>query len=133
MSFPFKVTLANPVNDGGLYYFRKTTPQGEPLDTSWWKHDMSPVVPILTWLMSKIPRRKMHTRHLDLNTFINYNEKGKIELYYNTDKVKNNKVASKLIPGYLVDKLFTKEELNLLIHYVDYIKRAYSDILPVEY
>jgi integrase len=113
----------------------RSTPNGEQVDMSWWKHDdTNPIIAISTWLISKLPRRSTHILNLDVNTFLQYNPDGTLKGFYiNTDKNQNLNANNKFIPAFLVNILFSKEELKILESYVKYIKEVYFHYVPVEY
>ncbi|MFW2611497.1 NUMOD1 domain-containing DNA-binding protein [Aliarcobacter butzleri] len=129
-----ELALHNPPKTPG-YPIKRTAPTGEQVDMSWWKHDeTSPILAICNWLISKLPRRSTHILNLDVNTFLQYNSDGSLKGFYiNTDKNQNLNANNKFIPSYLVNILFTNEEIKLLENYVKYIKEVYSHYIPVEY
>ncbi len=114
------------------YPFPKTTPEGEQLDLSWWPFDFSPVPVVCNWLITKTTRRKASVRHLDVNTFLRFDEeKNLTHMHFNTDKNRESKESD--IEIYLLKYIFTPEELEFIKNYVDYIKNAYSSMTPVSY
>ena len=114
------------------YPFAKTTPQGKQLDLGWWPHDFSPIPAFCNWLIVKTTRRKVNVRHLDVNSFLRFDEEGNLtHMHFNTDKNRSSKESDIAIA--LLRYIFTPEELNFLKKYVDYIKNAYSNMAPVPY
>lgn len=128
------VAINNPPKTPEIPIVR-TAPSGEKLDMSWWKHnDTNPIIAVCNWLTSKLPRRTAHIRHLDVNTFLSRDDSGNIiGFYFNTDKNKSTNAKNRFIPLFLLDILFTKEEMKFIENYVNYIKKAYSHYSPVEY
>lgn len=125
------------------YPFIKNSKDGSILDTSWWKHDTSPVIAIALWLATKLPRRGLHILNLDVNDFLVYEDvigiDGKTDrvlsgFYFNTDKNRNiSKVKKDIISIRLLRKIFKPIELELIENYVQYVKDAYDFMPEVEY
>lgn len=114
------------------YPFYKTTPDGQIVDLSWWKYDFSPIPVICHWLVVKTTRRKISIRHLDVNTFLQYDESGQIKSFFiNTDKNRNS--SEREISIHLLRFIFTDDELRLLEKYVEYIKCVYSNMSKVSF
>ena len=137
-----KIALNSPA-ESKSYAFLKSGKNGEILDTSWWKHDISPVPAMALWLALKIPRRGLHILNLDVNDFLVYNTvtsidgkttKTLIGFYFNTDKNRNISATGKdFIPIDLLRKILKPEEVFLIEKYVQYIKDAYHFVPEVEY
>jgi len=104
------------------------------LDMSWWnftKEDLSPILPVYEWLITKLPRRKKHLKWCDMNSFLQYDQTGKlIGFHFSTDK--NWSDPSLDISINTLQFLFTAEEFVFLENYVNYIKEAYFNLSPIK-
>jgi hypothetical protein len=137
-----KIALHSPAKSD-VYPFLKYSESKELVDTSWWKHDTSPIPAVALWLATKLPRRGLHILNLDVENFLIYNEtqelngKTKRELagfLFNTDKNKDFvKKNRDFIPSRLLRRIFTESELSMIENYVDYIKKVYYFVGKVKY
>lgn len=137
-----KVALHSPVKSDA-YPFLKYSDSKELVDTSWWRHDTSPIPAIALWLATKLPRRGLHILNLDVESFLVYNEtqevNGEIKkelagFLFNTDKNKDFiKKNRDFIPLRLLRRIFTQLELSLIHNYVNYIKEVYYFVGKVKY
>jgi NADH/NAD ratio-sensing transcriptional regulator Rex len=116
------------------YNLKEYTPTGEKIDITWWTdiHGNIPIIPaVCNWLTCKLPRRMMHVRWLDVNKFFKF-ENGIFKgLEFSTEKSRKKK--NMMIPANLVKIIFDTQELEFLKKYIDYIKLAYSNLLPIHY
>ncbi|RLA84710.1 MAG: hypothetical protein DRG78_00700 [Epsilonproteobacteria bacterium] len=120
----------------------RTFYDGQNIDMEWWDkrcpnstNDTSPVMATLIWLASKLPRRSMHIRNLDVETFLQYDNYGQLNGFFiNSDK--NKDIASydrEFIPKYMLDLIFTEAEYIYLEDYVKYIKLVFSAMPKQKY
>ncbi len=116
------------------YPFPRSSPDGLPIDLSWWKHDVSPIPVMAVWLLGKIPLRGIQIRSLDLDSFMRYDENTGyfMGMYINTDKNKSRKTEH-FIRKELVFKIFLPDEIKLIENYISYIKAAYPLLEKYEY